>query len=100
MSKPQLVCAYEYADGICGVSEDSHKYFAGSKILRNQHTFTGAEIRRSMDAEVDADGVARFVRPLKAGQTYVVDGSVLDAIMNQHPFDDRPQVGRDLDANS
>ena len=92
-----IVCAYEYDDGICGLIESVHGW-GGRYQARGGHTFTGAEIRRSMDAEVDADGVARFTRPLKAGQVFVLPFDVLDAVASQHPFDDRPQVGRDLDA--
>lgn len=73
-----IVCAYEYGDGICGITEPMHDRMG---VARTGHTFTGAEVHRDADVAVDSEGVARFTRPLKAGQTYIVPIGILDAVM-------------------
>jgi hypothetical protein len=78
-NKGMVVCAYEYSDGICGISEAAH---ARHGVARTGHTFTGAEIVRSMDAEIGDDGVARFVRLIKKGQYFVVPIEVLQAVIH------------------
>ena len=77
-----IVCAYEYKDGICGVTEVAHSENLNA-LARHGHTFTGAEIRR----EVDENGRPVFTRAIKAGQVAVVPIEVLDAVMRTFEMD-------------
>ena len=76
-----IVCIHQYGDGICGISEAAHRRHG---VARTGHAFIGAEIRRTVDAQVGSDGKVRTVYPIKAGQSYVVDGSVLSILTGEN----------------
>ena len=78
-----IVCCYVYGDGICGISEAAHRARV-HRVARTGHAFIGAEIRRTVDAQVGSDGKVRTVYPIKAGQSYVVDGSVLSILTGEN----------------